>query len=66
MLKRRPEPVPTAVDITQAMIDRAANALMAREAQVSLTDIYGRVSKRRAQQMAQAALEAALDLRRED
>lgn len=60
------ESVPTAVDITPAMMDRAANALMAEEAQGRLTDIYGSVSKDRARRFARAALEAALDLRRED
>jgi hypothetical protein len=45
------------------MIERAAAALMAEEAQGRLTDIYGRVSRGRAERFAKAALEAALDLR---
>lgn len=58
--------VPTIVDVTPAMIDRAATALMVQEVQHRLTDIYGRVSFMRAQGFAKAALEAALDMRRED
>jgi hypothetical protein len=58
--------VPTAVDLTPAMIDRAATALMAAESQQRLTDIYGRVERSRARAHARAVLEAALDLRRED
>lgn len=55
--------VPTAVDITAAMLDRAATALMAAEASERLTDIYGRVGRARARDHAMRALEAALDLR---
>jgi fructose-1,6-bisphosphatase/inositol monophosphatase family enzyme len=59
-----PDPsVPTMVELTPAMIDRAATALMAEEAQGRLTDVYGKVSRLRAQRFATAALEAALDLR---
>lgn len=58
--------VPTMVDITDAMVDRAAQALMAQEAEDHLRDCYGQVSKARARRFARAALESALDLRRED
>lgn len=68
-LRRRSESiteVPTVIDITPAMLARAGRALMAQEAQERLTDIYGSVSQRRAERHAKAALEAALDMRRED
>jgi hypothetical protein len=50
------------VDLTDEMIDRAATALMAREAEQRLTDIYGRVSRDRARVAARSVLESALDL----
>jgi hypothetical protein len=55
--------VPTLVDVTPSMVQRAAQALMAEEAQSRLTDIYGRVDRKRAERFAKAALEAALDIR---
>lgn len=55
--------VPTRIDITPAMRERGAIALMAEEAQGNLTNCYGEVSKQRAERFAQACLEAALDLR---
>jgi hypothetical protein len=62
-LSRPSEGVPTAVDITPAMLDRATTALMASEAEHSLTNIYGRVERPRAREHALRVLEAALDLR---
>lgn len=55
--------VPTSVDITPSMLERATTALLAEESQDRLTDIYGRASRKRAERFARAALEAALDLR---
>lgn len=67
LLSRKAEArIPTLVDITPEMIDRAAGALMMQDAQEHLRDCYGEISPRRARRFAQAALEAALDLRRED
>jgi hypothetical protein len=54
----------TVLDITDDMVERAAEALMVEEAQACLTDIYGHVSRRRAETFARAALKAALDTRR--
>jgi hypothetical protein len=42
-LSRMKEEVPTAVDLTPSMIERAAVAGTAQESQDRLTDIYGRV-----------------------
>lgn len=66
LLARRSEDVPTAVDITPQLLDRAATAILAAEAEEALTDCYGRATRGRAKRFARAALEAALDLRRED
>lgn len=66
LLSRRPSSapvVPTAVEITTERLERAAMALMACEAEQHLTDCYGKCSRARATQVAQAVLEAALDLR---
>lgn len=54
------------IEITPAMVDRAAKALMAQESQAKLTDIYGRVDVDRARRFARAALEDALDVRFDD
>jgi len=54
------------IEITPAMVDRAAKALMAQESQARLTDIYGRVDPDRARRFARAALEDALDVRFDD
>jgi hypothetical protein len=51
------------VDLTPEMLERATRALMAREAEERLRNIYGRVAPATAREHARAVLEAALDLR---